>query len=227
MCVYTVITNGFSSFHCSCTILKSRGQRCPCHFLCQRSWVTCGKDIDQGRLIYVPAVVSTVDFLFLFVSCALFLRSRIWVRWNSTARQLRKSGEDYDIIHTFYWPLPHSVCVLAKFKIGAWYPAIRWVRYAWYAWYAWYGRVGTLCIGTSMTPPLIWYGTVVRFIGTVGKVGTVGKRTKRTLLSVPTVPTNRTNRTNRTYQGKHISQPYRTIYSWNLAKPSSTYLESS
>ena len=44
------------------------------------------------------------------MSCALFLRSRIWVRWNSTARQLRKSGEDYDIIHTFYLPLPHSVC---------------------------------------------------------------------------------------------------------------------
>ena len=80
VCVYTVITNGFSSFHCSCTILKSRGQRYPCHFLCQRSWVTCGKDIDQGRLIYVPATVSTVDFLFLFMSCALFLRSRIWVR---------------------------------------------------------------------------------------------------------------------------------------------------
>ena len=109
MCVYTVITNGFSSFHCSCTILKSRGQRYPCHFLCQRSWVTCGKDIDQGRLIYVPAIVSTVNFLFLFMSCALFLRSWICVRWNSTARQLRKSGEDYDIIHTFYWPLPHSV----------------------------------------------------------------------------------------------------------------------
>ena len=109
LCVYTVITNGFSSFHCSCTILKSRGQRYPCHFLCQRSWVTCGKDIDQGRLIYVPAIVSTVDFLFLFMSCALFLRSWICVRWNSTARQLRKSGEDYDIIHTFYWPLPHSV----------------------------------------------------------------------------------------------------------------------
>ena len=33
----------------------SRGQRCPCHFLCQRSWMTCGKDINQGRLIYVPA----------------------------------------------------------------------------------------------------------------------------------------------------------------------------
>ena len=75
-CVYTVITNGFSSCHRSCTIqTKSRGQRYPCHFLCQRSWVTCGKDIDQGRLIYVPAIVSTVDFLFLFMSCALFLRS--------------------------------------------------------------------------------------------------------------------------------------------------------
>ena len=59
MCVYTVITNGFSSVYCACTILKSRGQRCPCHFLCQRSWVTCGKDIGQGRLIYVPAIVST------------------------------------------------------------------------------------------------------------------------------------------------------------------------
>ena len=81
VCVYTVITNGFSSCLLrSCTILKSRGQRCPCHFLCQRSWVTCGKDIGQGRLIYVPAIVSTVDFLFLFMSCALFLRSRIWVR---------------------------------------------------------------------------------------------------------------------------------------------------
>ncbi len=54
-----VITNGFSSVYCACTILKSRGQRCPCHFLCQRSWVTCGKDIGQGRLIYVPAIVST------------------------------------------------------------------------------------------------------------------------------------------------------------------------
>ena len=31
-----------------------------------------GKDIGQGRLIYVPAIVSTVDFLFLFMSCALF-----------------------------------------------------------------------------------------------------------------------------------------------------------
>ena len=58
VCVYTVITNGFSSCHRSCTIqTKSRGQRYPCHFLCQRSWVTCGKDIDQGRLIYVPAMV--------------------------------------------------------------------------------------------------------------------------------------------------------------------------
>ena len=109
VCVFTVITNGFSSVYCACTILKSRGQRCPCHFLCQRSWVTCGKDIGQGRLIYVPAIVSTVDFLFLFMSCALFLRSRIRVLWKSTARQLRKSGEDYDIIHTFYSPLPHSV----------------------------------------------------------------------------------------------------------------------
>ena len=35
--------------------ILSRGQRCPCHFLCQRSWMTCGKDINQGRLIYVPA----------------------------------------------------------------------------------------------------------------------------------------------------------------------------
>ena len=112
VCVHRyVITNGFSSVFCACTILKSRGQRYPCHFLCQRSWVTCGKDIGQGRLIYVPAIVSTVDFLFLFMSCALFLRSRIRVRWNSTARQLRKSGEDYDIIHTFYLPLPHSVCL--------------------------------------------------------------------------------------------------------------------
>ena len=57
VCVYTVITNGFSSCHRSCTIQNSRGQRYPCHFLCQRSWVTCGKDIDQGRLIYVPAMV--------------------------------------------------------------------------------------------------------------------------------------------------------------------------
>ena len=109
--MYTVITNGFSSFHCSCTILKSRGQRYPCHFLCQRSWVTCGKDIDQGRLIYVPAIVSTVDFLFLFMSCALFLRSGTCVRWNSTARQLRKSGEDYDILHTF-WLAITPQCVL-------------------------------------------------------------------------------------------------------------------
>ena len=113
--MYTVITNGFSSIYCACTILKSRGQRYPCHFLCQRSWVTCGKDIDQGRLIYVPAIVSTVDFLFLFMSCALFLRSRIRVRWKSTARQLRKSGDDYDIIHTLYSPLPHSVCEHSEF----------------------------------------------------------------------------------------------------------------
>ena len=41
----------FNQFHFKC-----RGQRYPCHFLCQRSWVTCGKDIDQGRLIYVPAI---------------------------------------------------------------------------------------------------------------------------------------------------------------------------
>ena len=39
--------------------------------LCQRSWVTCGKDIGQGRLIYVPAIVSTVDFPFLFMSWAV------------------------------------------------------------------------------------------------------------------------------------------------------------
>ena len=67
-----------------------------------------------------------------------------------------------------------------------------------------------------------------------------------TVPTVPSVPTNRTNRTNRTnqpyqlyqttvqtvptnrtkrtYQGKHMYQPYRTIYSWNLAKPSSTDL---
>ena len=64
VCVYTVIINGFSSVYCAGTILKSRGQRYPCHFLCQRSWVTCGKDIDQGRLIYIPAIVSTVHFLF-------------------------------------------------------------------------------------------------------------------------------------------------------------------
>ena len=37
VCVYTVITNGFSSCHRSCTIQNSRGQRYPCHFLCQRS----------------------------------------------------------------------------------------------------------------------------------------------------------------------------------------------
>ena len=109
VCVYTVITNGFSSVYCACTFLNSRGQRYLCHFLCQRSWVTCGKDIDQGRLIYVPAIVSTVDFLFLFMSCALFLRSRIRVRRKSTARQLRKYVDDYDIIHTFYSLLPHSV----------------------------------------------------------------------------------------------------------------------
>ena len=56
---------------------------------------------------------------------------------------------------------------LAKFKIGAWYPAIRWVRYAWYAWcawYAWYGRVGALCtLGTVRSVRMVrlvryaWY----------------------------------------------------------------------
>ena len=59
-----------------------------------------------------------------------------------------------------------------------------------------------------LDPPLIWYGTVVRFTGTVGTVGTVGKRTKRTLSSVPTVPyhmyqpyrTKKTKPTSRTYQ---------------------------
>ena len=29
VCVYTVITNGFSSVYCACTIIKSRGQRYP------------------------------------------------------------------------------------------------------------------------------------------------------------------------------------------------------
>ena len=45
------------------------------------------------------------------MSCALFLRSRFRVRWETTVRQLRKAGEDYDIIHTFHSPLPHSACV--------------------------------------------------------------------------------------------------------------------
>ena len=54
-----------------------------------------------------------------------------------------------------------------------------------------------------LTPPLIWYGTVVRFIGTVGTVGTLLQRTKRTLLSVPTVPTV-------PYQAYKAYQPYRT-----------------
>ena len=54
-----------------------------------------------------------------------------------------------------------------------------------------------------LDPPLIWYGTVVRFIGTVGTVGTVGKRTKCALLSVPTVPTV-------PYQAYKAYQPYRT-----------------
>ena len=29
VCVYTIITNGFSSVYCACTIIKSRGQRYP------------------------------------------------------------------------------------------------------------------------------------------------------------------------------------------------------
>ena len=53
---------------------------------------------------------------------------------------------------------------------------------------------------SPLDPPLIWYGTVVRFIGTVG---TVGKRTKCALLSVPTVPTV-------PYQAYKAYQPYRT-----------------
>ena len=44
-----------------------------------------------------------------------------------------------------------------------------------------------------LTPPLIWYGTVVRFIGTVSGYGWYGS-------SVPTNGTNRTNRTNQPYQ---------------------------
>ena len=125
------------------------------------------------------------------------------------------------------------------------YGSVRLVRYAWYAYqpYRPYpetvppyrtrlrggsrrGRFG--CTDTKVVlvhpkcppldPPLIWYGTVVRFIGTV-------QAYQQTVPTVPSIPTNGTNRTNnRTYQGKHISQPYRTIYSWNLAKPSSTYL---
>ena len=70
--------------------------------------MTCGKDIGQGRLAYVPAMVQTVDLLFLFVSCTLILRSQFRVRCKTTARQLRKAGEDYDIIYTFH-SLPHSV----------------------------------------------------------------------------------------------------------------------
>ena len=44
--------------------LLRRGQRCPCHFLCQRSWMTCGKDTNQGRLIYVPALFELLTKLF-------------------------------------------------------------------------------------------------------------------------------------------------------------------
>ena len=74
------------SFDESIMFRWSRGQRCPCHFLCQRSWVTCGKDIDQGRLIYVPAMVKTVDLLFLFMSCALFILWRFRFRCQTTDR---------------------------------------------------------------------------------------------------------------------------------------------
>ena len=46
--------------------------------------MTCGKDIDQGRLIYVPAMVKTVDLLFLFMSCALFILWRFRFRCQTT-----------------------------------------------------------------------------------------------------------------------------------------------
>ena len=76
VCVYHL-------YRCKTSIYR-RGQRCPCHFLCQRSWVTCGKDIVQGRLIYVPAMVKTVDLLFLFMSCALFILWRFRFRCQTT-----------------------------------------------------------------------------------------------------------------------------------------------
>ena len=119
VCVHTVITNGFSSFHCSCTILKSRGQRYPCHFLCQRSWVTCGKDIDQGRLIYVPAMVFNCWLSVpVYELCVVSFHSWLDIRWHHTARQLRKSGEDYAIIYTLYWSIyNNSVCVCVCVRV--------------------------------------------------------------------------------------------------------------
>ena len=67
------------------------------------------------------------------------------------------------------------------------------------------GRFGFLgTVRLVHAPPLIWYGTVVRFTGTVGTVGTVGKRTKRTLLNVPSVPTQNI------YQAYQAHQAYRT-----------------
>jgi hypothetical protein len=60
VCGVTACIRGFFDFLWNCDYLiafqNSRGQRCQCLVLCQQSWVTCGKNIDQGRLIYVPAV---------------------------------------------------------------------------------------------------------------------------------------------------------------------------
>ena len=51
------MTNGFSSVHCACTILKKQGAEVPMSLPLPTKLGTCGKDIDQGRLIYVPAMV--------------------------------------------------------------------------------------------------------------------------------------------------------------------------
>ena len=60
---------------------KSRGQRCPCHFLCQRSWVTCGKDID------IKDDWSThLRTVMLFPKAALGLHFHLRLRFSTMAR---------------------------------------------------------------------------------------------------------------------------------------------
>ena len=65
---------------------KSRGQRCPCHFLCQRRWVTCGKDMNQGRLIYVPA-----NGYLLFRKAVLGLHFNLRLGFSAMARGSAKN----------------------------------------------------------------------------------------------------------------------------------------
>ena len=61
------------------------GQRCPCHCLRQRNWLACGKDIDQGRLIYKRAnscdcPLFRQDPLGSFMSAVVIFEFQVWPR---------------------------------------------------------------------------------------------------------------------------------------------------